>query len=168
MTGRRVAATPRAAEPASAPTAGADHRRPAGMCVGPGHLIVYGNPAFVAAFGRESVGLPAREALLGVPREGFTVMDAVFQGGRPLARWIDRDGEEWRLTVMPRLDPETREAYGVAFHLRARSDLAVPADDRRERAVDGLAGVANARAGGGDSGASSGNPPASSDGPLPP
>ena len=36
------------------------HSRPAGMCAGPGHLIVYGNPAFVAEFGADAVGIPAR------------------------------------------------------------------------------------------------------------
>lgn len=101
------------------------HRRPAAMCVGAGHVVVYGNPGFVAAFGRESVGLPAREVLLGLPGEAFLVMDAVFRDGCPLATWIRRDGEDWRLTVRPRIDPGTLATYGVSFHLRARSDLPI-------------------------------------------
>ena len=102
--------------------------RPAGLCSGPGHVVVYGNPAFVTAFGAGSVGLPAREGMLGLPAEAFALLDAVLREGRPLARWVARDGEEWRLTAMPRFDPETQEAYGVAFHLRARSDLPVVLD----------------------------------------
>jgi hypothetical protein len=99
--------------------------RPAGLCSGFGHVVVYGNPAFVAAFGEASVGLPAREGMLGLPAEAFELLDAVLRDGRPLARWISREGEDWRLTAMPRFDPETQEPYGVAFHLRARSDLPV-------------------------------------------
>jgi hypothetical protein len=99
--------------------------RPAGMCAGPGHIVVYGNPAFVAAFGAQSVGLPAREGMLGLPAEAFDLLDAVLREGRPLARWIRRAGEDWRLTVTPRIDFETDEPYGVSFHLRARSDLPV-------------------------------------------
>ena len=99
--------------------------RPAGMCAGPGHIVVYGNPAFVSAFGAQSVGLPARESMLGLPAKAFELFDTVFREGRPLARWISRAGEDWRLTVTPRLDFETNETYGVSFHLRARSDLPV-------------------------------------------
>ena len=100
-------------------------RRPAGLCVGPGHRLVHGNPAFLAEFGRAAIGLPAREVMLGLPPETFALLDAVLAQGRPLARWIRRDDGEWRLTAMPRLDPETQEPYGVAFHLRARADLPV-------------------------------------------
>jgi hypothetical protein len=99
--------------------------RPAGLCSGPGHIVVYGNAAFVAAFGRQSVGLPAREGMLGLPAEAFELLDAVLRERRPLARWITRDGREWRLTAMPRFEFESTEPYGVAFHLRARSDLPV-------------------------------------------
>jgi hypothetical protein len=99
--------------------------RPAGLCAGAGHIVVYGNPAFVSAFGEQSVGLPAREGMLDLPAEAFELLDAVLRGGRPLARWITREGEVWRLTAMPRFDFETQESYGVAFHLRARSDLPV-------------------------------------------
>jgi hypothetical protein len=102
--------------------------RPAGLCAGPGHLVVYGNPAFVSAFGAGSVGLPAREGMLGLPAEAFGLLDAVLREGRPLARWITREGDDWRLTAMPRFDFETGEAYGVAFHLRARSDLPILLD----------------------------------------
>jgi hypothetical protein len=102
--------------------------RPAGFCSGPGHIVVYGNPAFVSAFGEQSVGLPAREGMLGLPAEAFVLFDAVLREGRPLARWISREGDDWRLTAMPRLDFETHEPYGVAFHLRARSDLPVLLD----------------------------------------
>ena len=99
--------------------------RPAGFCVGPGHMVVYGNAAFVAEFGDRCVGLPAREGMLGLPADAFAVLDAVFASGRPLARWIRRDDEDWRLTAAPRVDPETAETYGVAFHLRARSDTPI-------------------------------------------
>jgi PAS domain-containing protein len=100
-------------------------RRPAGIAQGAGHVVVYGNPAFQAMFGRSAVGLPARESLLGLPATAFGLLDAVLAQGRPLARWIDRDGEPWRLTAVPRRDPETGVVYGLAFHLRARSDLPV-------------------------------------------
>jgi hypothetical protein len=99
--------------------------RPAGFCVGPGHMVVYGNAAFVADFGDRCVGLPAREGMLGLPADAFAVLDAVFASGRPLARWIRRDEEDWRLTAAPRVDPETSETIGVAFHLRARSDTPI-------------------------------------------
>ena len=88
-------------------------------------MVVYGNPALRAAFGDVSVGLPAREGILGLPSEAFTLLDAVYQGGKPLARWIDRDDERWRMTAAPRTDPETGEIYGVSFHLREGTDLPV-------------------------------------------
>jgi hypothetical protein len=99
--------------------------RPAGLCSGAGHRIDYGNPAFLASFGAGVVGLPAREVLLDLPAEAFELFDLAFRQGRPLGRWIRLDDQEWRLTAMPRLDPETGAPYGVAFHLRARSDLPV-------------------------------------------
>jgi hypothetical protein len=99
--------------------------RPAALCHGRGHLVVYGNPAMCQAFGEGCVGLPAREALLGLPAEAFELMDTVLENARPLARWIQRDEEEWRLTVAPRIDPGDGEVYGVALHLRAKSDLPV-------------------------------------------
>jgi hypothetical protein len=102
--------------------------RPAGLCAGPGHIVVYGNPAFLTTFGEGSVGLPAREGMLGLPAEAFALLDQVLRGGRPLALWISREDDDWRLTAKPRFDPETQEPYGVAFHLRARSDLPVLLD----------------------------------------
>jgi hypothetical protein len=92
------------------------------MCRGPGHLLVYGNPAFVATFGAKAVGMPAREVMLDFPSEAFALFDQVLAGGKPLACWIRYAKEDWRLTVAPRVDP-AGEAYGVSFHLRARSDV---------------------------------------------
>jgi hypothetical protein len=105
-------------------------QRPAGMCLGTGHLVVYGNPAFVAIFGQQCLGLPARETMLGLPAEAFDLLDAVLLEGRALARWIAIEGEEWRMTASPRRDPETGQAYGVSFHLRGRSDLPVLRPER--------------------------------------
>lgn len=100
-------------------------RRPAGFANGPGHLVVYGNPAFRTMFGADAVGLPARETMLGLPAEAFALLDTVYADGRPLARWVERPDGTWRLTAVPRRDPETGEVYGVAFHLRARADLPI-------------------------------------------
>lgn len=97
--------------------------------MGHGHVVVYGNPAFQSMFGAGAVGLPARESMLGLPGEAFGLLDAVLAEGRPLARWIDRPDGSWRLTAVPRRDPETGEVSGLAFHLRARSDLPVVADE---------------------------------------
>ncbi|MBP1704953.1 MAG: hypothetical protein H6Q36_692 [Chloroflexi bacterium] len=102
--------------------------RPAAFCAGPGHVVVHGNQDFRSAFGPGCVGIPAREGLLDLPAEAFDLLDLVLAQGRPLARWITRDGGEWRITAAPRLDPETGEVYGVAFHLRARSDVPVVSD----------------------------------------
>ena len=101
--------------------------RPAAVCHGPGHVVVHGNPAFVSAFGESSVGLPAREILVDLPRAAFELMDTVLDRGKPLATWLHRPDEDWRLTVAPRIDPETHETYGVSFHLRARSDVPIVA-----------------------------------------
>ena len=103
---------------------GAD-TRPAGIAHGPGHLVVYGNTAFRAAFGERAVGMPARESMVDLPGGAFALLDAVYAEGRPLACWIRRDGEAWRLTAMPRRDVETGEVFGIAFHLRARDDLPI-------------------------------------------
>jgi len=116
-------------------------RRPAGMCVGPGHLVVYGNPAFVATFGRQCLGMPARETMIGLPGEAFDLLDAVLAGSRPLARWVTIGGEDWRMTAMPRRDVETGLAYGVSFHLRRRSDLPILPGDERDAASTGREGV---------------------------
>ena len=91
-------------------------------------MIVHGNEAFRQVFGATALGMPIREAAIALPPDAFDVFDAVFARGRPLARWIHVGGEEWRLTAAPRVDPETREVYGVAFHLRARSDVPVVGD----------------------------------------
>jgi hypothetical protein len=99
--------------------------RPAAFCFGPGHVVVHGNPAFIAAFGERAVGLPAREILIDLPAAAFEVMDAVLAEGKPLARWLAGPDEDWRLTVAPRVDPETHETYGVTIHLRARSDVPI-------------------------------------------
>jgi len=97
------------------------------MCRGPGHIVVYGNPAFVAAFGAAAAGMPAREGIVDLPPAAFALLDAVLTRGKPLARWIKIAGVEWRLTVAPRIDP-TGDVYGVSFHLRARSDAAAESD----------------------------------------
>ena len=99
--------------------------RPAGLCAGAGHVLFYGNPAFVAEFGARCIGIPAREVMVDLPETAFDLLDRVLQGGKPLARWIERGGRDWRLTATPRRDPDTGEIYGVAFHLRARDDLPV-------------------------------------------
>ena len=103
-------------------------RRPAAMCLGAGHVIVYANPAFRTAFGAGCVGIPAREGLVDFPRAGLVVLDAVLEKGRPLARWIRWRGGEWRLTVAPRRDFETDQTYGVSMHLRVRSDELAPGE----------------------------------------
>ena len=95
---------------------------PVAMCIGAGHVLVYANPALITRFGRECVGLPAREALLDLPSTAFTLLDAVLQRGRPFARWVSYDGDNWRMTVVPRIDPITGDTYGVSFHLRPRAE----------------------------------------------
>ena len=114
--------------------------RPAAFCFGPGHVVMHGNPAFIASFGAAAVGTPAREVLVELPTVAFEVMDAVLSGGKPLATWLPWAGEDWRLTVAPRVDPETDEAYGVTFHLRARSDVPILASD--QAGSGGAAGAA--------------------------
>jgi hypothetical protein len=95
----------------------APEQQPVALLYGPGQRIVHGNPAFVAEFGKGTVGLPAREALLDLPALVFEVVDRVLATGRPLACSLDVAGERRRLTVAPRLDPETGEIYGVAIRL---------------------------------------------------
>ena len=106
------------------------------MCFGPGHMVVYGNPAFVATFGAGAVGLPAREGLVSLPREVMATLDAVLQGGRPLARWIAWSGGRWRLTVAPRIDIETGEPYGVSLHLRDQGDVPLRPPASSDRATE--------------------------------
>ncbi len=90
---------------------------PAAFHVGPGHMIVHGNAAFVELFGPRCVGQPAREALVGLPTEAFELMDQVYRGGKPLARRIVTTWGARRLVVAARQDPETGETYGVMTHL---------------------------------------------------
>lgn len=99
--------------------------RPAGLATGPGHVVVYGNPAFRAMFGEAAIGLPARESMLGLPPASFDLLDAVLRRGRPLARWIRADDQERRMTAMPRREFGSDEVYGMAFHLRARDDVPI-------------------------------------------
>jgi hypothetical protein len=99
--------------------------RPAGICAGPGHVLIYGNPAFHAQFGARCIGMPAREVMVDLPETAFALFDAVLERGRPLARWIEREGQDWRLTAMPRRDPGTESVDGIAFHLRPREDIPV-------------------------------------------
>jgi hypothetical protein len=80
-------------------------------------MIVHGNAAFVALFGDRCVGQPAREALVGLPPEAFELMDAVYAGGKPLARRVETTWGTRRLVVAARQDPETGETYGVMTHL---------------------------------------------------
>jgi predicted PhzF superfamily epimerase YddE/YHI9 len=61
---------------------------PAAFHYGPAHLIVHGNGAFIAAFGADSIGMPAREAMTDLPGAAFKLMDRVFREGRPLARRV--------------------------------------------------------------------------------
>jgi hypothetical protein len=85
---------------------------------GPGHLIMHGNPPFLAAFGESALGLPAREAMVGLPSEAFDLMDRVLRSGRSLATTIDTPGGRRRLIVVPRREPEIDEPYGVTTYLR--------------------------------------------------
>jgi carotenoid cleavage dioxygenase-like enzyme len=94
---------------------------------------MHANEAMRATFG-ECLGLPAREALTRLGQDSFAVMDAVLHRGRPLARWILVDDDEWRLTVAPRIDPETLETYGVTVYLREKSDQPVSARVRYDAA----------------------------------
>lgn len=105
------------AAPRPAPAQRGAAQEPVALLYGPGQRIVHGNAAFVAEFGGNKVGLPAREALVGLPAAAFEVVDRVLAAGRPLACWLDIAGERRRLTVAPRRDPETAEIYGVAIRL---------------------------------------------------
>lgn len=91
--------------------------RPAAMLYGPGHVIVHGNPAFLAEFGAACLGLPAAEALLRLPARAFELMDLAYREGRSVAGWIRVDGEPRRLVVAVRRDIETAEVYGIAIHV---------------------------------------------------
>lgn len=91
---------------------------PAAFHDGAAHIIRWANPQFVALFGADCLGLPAREAMTGLSRAGFELMDRVLREGRPLARRVRSPGGERRLVVVPRRDIETGEVYGVTTHLR--------------------------------------------------
>jgi hypothetical protein len=91
---------------------------PAAFHFGPGHVIMHGNRPFVEAFGASAVGMPAREALVGLPPEAFELMDLVYRTGRSLARRIRTVDGDRRLVVVARRDPETDETYGVTTHLK--------------------------------------------------
>ena len=91
---------------------------PAAFHFGEGHRIMHGNPAFVARYGAEAVGLPAREVMIDLPPAGFAVLDRVLREGRPLARRLDLPDGARRLVVVPRRDPGTDEVYGVTTWLR--------------------------------------------------
>jgi hypothetical protein len=99
---------------------------PAAFHYGPGHMIVHGNPAFIATFGSTAIGQPAREALLDLPPKAFELMDLVYETGKPGACAITTSRGTRRLVVAPRRDPETGETYGVTTHLRPASVEARP------------------------------------------
>ena len=101
---------------------------PAAFHFGPAHVIMHGNPAFLAAYGQASVGMPAREAMTELPRAAFELMDRVYREGRPLARRLALPNGERRLVVVPRTDPETGETYGVTTHVRAIDGPARPGE----------------------------------------
>src|SRR5829696_5572734 len=84
-------------------------QQPVALLYGTGHRIVHGNPAFIAEFGPMAVGLPAREALVGLPPRVFEVVDLVLTGGRPLAPWVEVAGERRRLSFKPRPATENDE-----------------------------------------------------------
>lgn len=92
---------------------------PAAFHYGPGHVVMYANPAFQAEFGGSCLGQPAREVMLQIPAAAFEVMDLVLRGGKPLARRIRTTSGPRRIVVTPRIDPETEEVYGVVSHLVA-------------------------------------------------
>jgi hypothetical protein len=107
--------------------------RPAAICAGAGHIVVYANPSFIESFGPVAVGLPAREGILGLAGPAFDLLDTVYRDARPLGRWVEREGVAWRMTAIPRRDIETGNIEGVAFNLRERSDIPRPAADRTAR-----------------------------------
>ena len=106
-----------AARPSFGVTPGASGSQPVALLYGPGHVIVHGNPPFLAEFGEDAVGLPAAEALLSLPGLVFDVIQRVYVRGTPLACWIEVSGERRRLTAAPRRDSGTGDVYGVAIRL---------------------------------------------------
>jgi hypothetical protein len=69
-------------------------------------------------FGPNTLGQPAREALVGLPPKAFELMDLVLETGKAGACRLDTRLGPRRLVVAPRRDPETGEVYGVTTHLR--------------------------------------------------
>lgn len=96
---------------------------PAAFHEGAAHVIRWANTPFLALFGDGVVGLPAREAMTGLGRGGFELMDRVLREGRPLARRVATPSGQQRLVVVPRRDIETGETYGVTTHLRIPVDV---------------------------------------------
>jgi hypothetical protein len=90
---------------------------PAAFHYGPGHVVMYANPAFQSEFGDRCLGLPAREVMVALPSEAFQVMDLVLQRGKPLARRLRMPEGPRRIVVAPRMDPEDGVVYGVVSHL---------------------------------------------------
>ena len=86
---------------------------------GPGHVVMHGNPPFLAEFGSDVVAQPAREALVGLPDEAFDVMDLVLRTGRGAATDIETSHGPRRLVVVPRRAPDEDAPYGVTTCLRA-------------------------------------------------
>jgi hypothetical protein len=113
MTDARAGGLPSDAD-ASAATSG----HPAAFHDGAAHVIRWASPPFLALFGEGVLGLPAREAMTGLGRAGFELMDRVLREGRPLARRVVTPSGQLRLVVVPRRDIETGETYGVTTHLR--------------------------------------------------
>lgn len=91
---------------------------PAAFHDGQAHIIRWANPAFLAVFGSGIQGLPAREAMTGLSRRAFGLMDRVLREGRSLAMRVTTPVGERRLVVVPRKDVETGEIYGVTTHFR--------------------------------------------------
>jgi hypothetical protein len=89
----------------------------AAMHFGTGHTVMFSNAAFATTFGGAGLGMPAREVMVGLPAEAFALMDRVLREGRPLARQVRLRSAPRRLVVVPRVDPETHETYGVTTHL---------------------------------------------------
>jgi hypothetical protein len=91
---------------------------PSALLFGRAHLVMHGNNAFKAVYGAASLGQPAREVMMDMPRPGFELMDRVLADGRALAMRVRLPGGDRRLVVAPRKDPETGDTYGVIVHLR--------------------------------------------------
>jgi len=104
--------------PSDADTRAAMAGHPAAFHDGAAHVIRWANPPFLTLFGEGVTGLPAREAMTGLGRAGFELMDRVLREGRPLARRVATPSGQQRLVVVPRRDIETGETYGVTTHLR--------------------------------------------------